>query len=315
MQERVTAAVREVFGAVNIREEMSLERLAELIMQVRKKIEGATEAERQKTEWLSVLLPPKDQEGFVIRQSSTPDSDESSSPQAASIEDPMEAESVSPSLRRLLDETSDLIESPTFSLVLTRLLDAAFSHLVDYHVATEAFGATGLSAPGTEQPRISEIIEKKCRLANILPVFSRQAHAIAVGSGELDAIAGVAAQEALGNEYLTAIDGVHDLEAFAAVIYSSNFEYEVVEGSSAAGSSRPSQSKLAATQPTDSPNVEVDETDIKPAADSVLTESEIVVPDVEPEGQATGGAEGGFESAWKKALATEDGVKQEEDRS
>ena len=47
IMDRVTAAVKEVFGAVNIREDISLERLSDLIIQMRKKVEGATEEERR----------------------------------------------------------------------------------------------------------------------------------------------------------------------------------------------------------------------------------------------------------------------------
>jgi len=239
IMDRVMAVVKEVFGAVNIREDVSLERLADLIMQVRIKIEGATEEERRSTKWLHYLLPPREEEAFVIRQSMS-EGEEPLSPSPKAEDDPMtassvEAETTSDSLRRLLDETSDLIDSPTFTYVLTRTLDASFSHLIDFRIATEAFKATGPAAPGVEQPRITEIIDNKCKIAHILPIFCKQAHAIAAGSGELDTIASEAAQQSLGNEYLAAIDRVHDLNAFAAVIYSSNFEYEVAEAASAAG--------------------------------------------------------------------------------
>lgn len=45
-------------------------------------------------------------------------------------------------------------------------------------------------------------------------MFSRQAHV--VGSGST-------------NDYLAAMEGVKDLNAFAAVVYSSNFEFEAPE--------------------------------------------------------------------------------------
>jgi peroxin-3 len=44
---KVTAAVKEVFGSLNPREEITLEKLSELTLEVRKKIEGATEEERR----------------------------------------------------------------------------------------------------------------------------------------------------------------------------------------------------------------------------------------------------------------------------
>ncbi|KAF2861987.1 Peroxin-3 [Piedraia hortae CBS 480.64] len=182
---RVREAVEEVFGWVNIREEVTMERLSELIMDVRRKVEGATEDERLETQWLPYLLPSKSEEADVIRQAGSTD----------------DSTDINPSLRRLLEETSDLIESPPFTQVLTHTLDFTYSHLVDHYVAIEAF----------KQVKIK-------KLAHILPVFCRQAHFISTGSGD------VANEE---NEYLCAIDKTRELEAFAAIIYSSNFEYEI----------------------------------------------------------------------------------------
>ena len=316
IMEQVMAAVKEVFGQVNIREDITLERLADLILQVRRKFEGVTEEERYQMRWLSYLLPSKEDEGFVIRQSGMSD-EESSSPEARPTGDPLAAgtngeELINDSLRRLLDETSDLIDSPTFSQVLTRLLDAAYSHLIDFKVATEAFKATGPAAPGTSpEPRISEINDNKCKLAHILPVFCRQAHAIAAGSGELDA---AEVQESPGNEYLAAIDWVHDLEAFAAVIYSSNFEHEVAE-SMGSTQKLPSEPQRPAEPEPPSQTVQLDSRPEEETADSMLGESSVVLPSaaaaqddgpIEME-QGTGEAGGGFEAAWKKALADEDG--------
>ena len=45
--EKVEAAVKEVFGPLNPREDVSLERLSSLIVEVRKKVEGTTEEERR----------------------------------------------------------------------------------------------------------------------------------------------------------------------------------------------------------------------------------------------------------------------------
>lgn len=45
--EKVQAAVKEVFGLLNPREEITLERLSELTLEVRKRVEGATEEERR----------------------------------------------------------------------------------------------------------------------------------------------------------------------------------------------------------------------------------------------------------------------------
>lgn len=143
--------------------------------------------------------------------------------------------STSATLRRLLDETSDLIDSPTFTHILTLLLDTAFSYLTDQKLRSQAFKLP----PPTPDPvsvdpniRIQEIndpavpstalvsaiadpTQAKTKLANILAVMTRQAHSI--GNG-------------VPNEYVQAMEGVRELEAFAAVIYSSNFEFEAEGG-------------------------------------------------------------------------------------
>lgn len=47
IMEKVTAAVKEVFGPLNPREDITLQRLSELTVLVRKKIEGFTEEDRK----------------------------------------------------------------------------------------------------------------------------------------------------------------------------------------------------------------------------------------------------------------------------
>ena len=128
------------------------------------------------------------------------------------------SESTSPtttaSLRRLIDETSDLIDSPSFAHVLTLVLDAAFSHLVDTKISQLSYKIPPIS---DSQARVQEIVgaDIKAKVANSLAVFCRQAHSIGSGAN---------------NEYLASIEQVRDLEAFAAVVYSSNFDFESPEG-------------------------------------------------------------------------------------
>jgi peroxin-3 len=260
LSEKVRVAVKEVFGLLNPREEITLEKLSELTLQVRKRVEGATEEERRYTaqlsipqpaltsssrtcKWLSFLLPPQDKEDYVLRESGMTSSAESTSPTTTT------------SLRRLIDETSDLIDSPSFTHVLTLLLDAAFSHLVDNKISQLSYKIPPVSE---STARVQEIVggDVKAKVANSLAVFCRQAHSIGSGAN---------------NEYLAAIEQVRDLEAFAAVVYSSNFEFESPEGV-AAVVSRPGTAEggHAVTAP------------VLPAVDE-------------------------FESAWGKALAKEDG--------
>lgn len=139
---------------------------------------------------------------------------------------------ISPPLRRLLDETSDLIDSPMFTHVLTLLLDATFSHLVDGKLRSEAYKLSPLNPTPISEPRITELTDPEpstasAKLATILAVMTREAHKI--GNG-------------VPNEYVQAIEAVSEVEAFAAVVYSSNFEFEagfltsITPDSAAAGS-------------------------------------------------------------------------------
>ena len=56
---KVEMSVREVFGPLSPREDITLEKLSELVLQVRKKVEGSTETERR------LLTPGKRVLGIV----------------------------------------------------------------------------------------------------------------------------------------------------------------------------------------------------------------------------------------------------------
>ncbi|KAL8707823.1 MAG: hypothetical protein Q9220_007177 [cf. Caloplaca sp. 1 TL-2023] len=225
VMQKVETAVKSTFGPLNPREDISLEKLSALILDVRRRIEGRTPEDRRSHKWLPYLLPPPDREEMVLRESGmlrsppTPQSpaEPSQTPPPATIAPPPSSSIATP-LRRLLDETSDLIESPAFNQILTLILDATFSHLTDHQIRTDAYK---IPAP-LEIPRIQEVPDidinlATAKLASILAVMTRQAHAI--GNG-------------VPNAYAQAIEAVKDLESFAAVIYSSHFEFEAlaVEG-------------------------------------------------------------------------------------
>ncbi len=174
--------------------------------------------------WLSILLPPQDQEQTGLQEAgisslppdqSTPglqDHPSLPSPPAS----PSTPATTSPALRRLLDETSDLIDSPMFTHVLTLLLDATFSQLADTRLRLEAYKLPSRTPEPAPAARITEVTEADpanavTKLANILAIVTREAHKI--GNG-------------VPNEYVQAAEGVSELEGFAAVIYGSNFDFE-----------------------------------------------------------------------------------------
>jgi peroxin-3 len=209
---RVQTSVEEVFGPLNPREDISLAKLSELTLEIRRKVEGSTEDERRSQKWLSCLLPPAEEEEYVLRESGVEGVADPSSSQTAL------------KLRHLLDETADLIDSPSFSYVLTLLNNEGFSTLVDQRCAADAFKAP-TSTPETAPQSFDSIAtvvplaanaERKTKLANLLAVMARQAHVIGNGAHH-------------PNEYLVAMDqNVRELEAFSAVVYSSNFDLELL---------------------------------------------------------------------------------------
>lgn len=252
VMQRVETAVRQVFGQTSPRDQLSFEAFSAMTGQVRRLVEGSAlfsdpqpggtntnaNANMASTRWLPFLLPPPEMEGHVLKESGILDDSAASVTQT---QDEGEGEPPSPtstaSLRRLLDETSDLIESPTFAHVLTQILDAGDSTLLEDKLATGAFELPAPQSPPPSSPAaqvivaaagggggdggdISPVIQglrngKKVLLPRCLSVLTRQAHAI--GSG------------VPGNEFLQAMESVQDLEGFAAVVYSSNWENEICE--------------------------------------------------------------------------------------
>jgi peroxin-3 len=143
---KVETAVKEVFGSMSPRDDVTMQRFSELTLEVRKKVEGATESDRQASRWLQYLLPTREQEEYVLKESGMMSDSPSTS---------ISSHGVTP-LRRLLDETSDLIDAPPFSHVLTMLLDAGFSHLVDQKISQQVFKIPPTSeVPDLDAPRIT----------------------------------------------------------------------------------------------------------------------------------------------------------------
>lgn len=103
------------------------------------------------------------------------------------------ADPVSPSLRRLLDETSDLIDSPTANTVMNQMLNAAFSFLLDSKLTENAFKPKATALPPAQPSenedgavQISQTREEvdnaaTTKFASVLAVLARQAHLIGNG--------------------------------------------------------------------------------------------------------------------------------------
>jgi len=210
VMQRVETAVCQVFGHLSPRDSVSLDTFTRLTLDVRRLVEGSQPGTEAGTQWLPFLLPPASLEDFVLRESGILDEAPPSSPHQAAPGQP--SPSSAASLRRLLDETADLVESPAFSHVLAQLHDAAFDALLNKKLAAGAFEVP-LSAE-LRDPLLSAGVgvSRAVLLPKVLSVLTRQAHAI--GNG-------------MPNEYLQAMEGVRDLEGFAAIVYSNNWLIEM----------------------------------------------------------------------------------------
>ncbi|KAI1075425.1 Peroxin-3 [Whalleya microplaca] len=279
IMESVEAAVREVFGHLSPRDLLSFDNFSQLTLEVRKKMEGKTDADGKGSKWLPYLMPPTKMEDFVLKESGV------LGDSTATLTSQVDSSGSSSALRRLLDETADLIESPAFSHVLTLLLDAGFSTLLNKKVLPGAYDISRFN-PGSEQQQqqVQQPTSKVVLLPKILSVLTRQAHVI--GNG-------------MPNEYLQEMEQVRDLEAFAAVVYSSNWENEIQDEGLAArvveetstlgpdgGGERPSQ----ASAPGDESMVLVDpsQSQLQPPSPSMA--------------QSMTQTQTSFESAWERAV-------------
>ena len=230
---KVRAAVEEVFGGISPSEGISAARLSDLVLTVRKHVEGSTEQERYATRWLPFMLPPKEEEESVLIESGVitpPPSSPGPSSQDENNGGTPHIDTTTAPLRQLLDETADLIDSPTFTRIHTLLLGSMFSHLIDTRVIGQAYSQPNMQSQSSsitsgQHPRIQELDsaitvvpgETRVKLANLLAIITRQAHAIGNGNNP-------------PNEYVSlAEEEVKELEAFAAVIYASNLDPSLEE--------------------------------------------------------------------------------------
>ncbi|TRX94838.1 hypothetical protein FHL15_004299 [Xylaria flabelliformis] len=284
VMEKVETAVREVFSHLSPRDLLSFDTFSQLALEVRKKVESKSDSNRPGAQWLPFLLPPTPLEDFVLKESgvlgdsATATTNPSSSSSASSP-----TSTITPALRRLLDETSDLIESPAFCHVLTLLLDAGFSVLLNKKLLAGAF-ESNLSVTGPiSEPSERAVTDPTTRavlLPKILSVLTRQAHAI--GNG-------------MPNEYLQEMEHVQDLEAFAAVVYSSNWENEIHQDDElAAAAAGLNNAAVASVRHTDEVVMLRRNSSNEPKSSQAPIGSESVIV-VDP-------SQSSFETAWEKAL-------------
>lgn len=187
LSERVEEAVRRVWDPVSPKAELGFDEVSELIGRTQMLIDRPLNPSSP-LDFLSQLLPPREQEEYVLAQNP--------SDTAAPV--------VGETLRRLLDETADFVESPNAAEVIERLVHSGLSVFMDKLAVT--FGATPADS-GSPYPVV--LPTAKVKLPSILANMARQAGGMAQGSPGVE------------NEYVDVMNQVQELTSFSAVVYSS----------------------------------------------------------------------------------------------
>ncbi|BGO98019.1 Microbody Peroxisome biogenesis protein peroxin 3 [Rhodotorula toruloides ATCC 204091] len=199
---RVEGAVEEVVGPMGLKTPLVYGELGALFAQIRRRIEQ--DADGKLFDFSPALHPPTQDleiQTLIAGGSYTPPS--SSSPTHLS------ADPITPSLRSLLNETSDALDSSDAALVRALSLDKLFS------LALEKVEVAFRSSGGERGARFEDVTEKQARLASLLPVLTR------LSAAKGDAQGAVLASGVNGNEWVEALEDVRELREFAAVLYGS----------------------------------------------------------------------------------------------
>lgn len=221
LSKQIEAAVLKVFDTVNPRADLSLAELSELIGQVQYLIDFP-ESSQEPQDFLPILLPPAELESYVLAQTIYADSGEP----------PISLFEKGSSLRDLLDETADFIESPNAAEVIKRLVHTGLAVTVNKIstmypqsdpgaglVTSPRHSTTNLATAGASptSPTSEEVLFlPRVKLASILANITRQAAQIGQGTPFEP------------NEYIAAMTQVSDLDAFSAVVYS-NFDWRKLD--------------------------------------------------------------------------------------
>lgn len=125
VREKVEAAVKEVFGQYTPRDSFTLQQLHQLTLEVRRRIEID-----DGPKWPTTYLLPKPHEERIVFY-------EFGYVSPATM--PGLEYTASPALRQMLDETSDLLDSPVAGVVIRTMLDSGFGLLVEERIGSQVF--------------------------------------------------------------------------------------------------------------------------------------------------------------------------------
>ncbi|GJN87106.1 hypothetical protein Rhopal_000051-T1 [Rhodotorula paludigena] len=219
---KVEKVVEEVVGPMGLKTPLVYGELSALFGEIRRRVELDVNTGKPHS-FSSAIHPPtlaQEIQTLVSGGSYTPSPPASSSSQHAfppsfSPSRPGAADPISPSLRSLLNETNDALDSPDAALVRALCLDKLFSLVVE---KLEPAFRSSTSPPQQAEDRgarFEDVTEKQARLASLLPLLTRL-------SGPAGATEGsVLASGVNGNEFVEALEDVRELREYAAVLYGS----------------------------------------------------------------------------------------------
>lgn len=138
---RVKEAVEEVFGRLEVREEVTLPQMRLLTSRVRSIVEFNGSGDDHYN-WLPHVLPPPEEELMVLREGG------------------QAVEEVSPELRSLLNETAAEMGSQESAILISGCVDLGLAELLKNKLKVAFQG------------------RQKLRVANVLPVMTREAHIV-----------------------------------------------------------------------------------------------------------------------------------------
>ncbi|KAF8457961.1 Peroxin-3 [Terfezia claveryi] len=174
VREKVEAAVKEVFGQYTPRDSFTLQQLHQLTLEVRRRIEIDEGPKPSSPKWPTTYLLPKPHEERIVFN----EFGYVAPPTMPGLE-----YTASPALRQMLDETSDLLDSPVAGVVIRTMLDSGFGLLVEERIGSQVFRKQAPVARSTV-PRIevtdssggekSEVLVEG-KLSNVLAVMKREA--------------------------------------------------------------------------------------------------------------------------------------------
>ncbi|CAO3652325.1 unnamed protein product [Cunninghamella echinulata] len=196
--ERIAEIVKEVVSPLPLKSILQYEATEDIILQLRKKIEYEDDGVTP-FNFRSWLLPETFEEELNFLRET-----------GFSLDDLQQSQTNGENkitIRQLLDETKDFLDSPDFITVLSSCLEEVYS-IFDHNAFAKSL-LPGEPIDSSVQ-RIQEISndtptntkKKEITLANLLPSVSRQAHLIIAG-----------------NEYLNGFAYIKELQAFSAMVY------------------------------------------------------------------------------------------------